>query len=106
MKSKSASEIFKKAALMAAFFLGGCATGHVSEGLGDKPALKAADERGQRLYDQAVKLHRRYADGAKPLKEPFMSILTELSLYHEEDLATFLSDMGERTCADRIRFHG
>src|SRR6185503_12809304 len=60
----------------------------------EKPALKAADARTQRLYDQVVKLHRRFAGQKKYPSEPFKSLLTEVSLYHDDELASYLSDMG------------
>lgn len=58
------------------------------------PALTTADDRTQQLYDQAVKLHRRYAGDPKHPMEPYKSILTELSLYHDDEQATYLSDLG------------
>jgi hypothetical protein len=55
-------------------------------------ALHSSDDRGQQLFDQAVKLQRRYGKDPKAPKEPLQSILTELSLYHDQEEASYLSD--------------
>lgn len=91
MKSRGAPGFLKKAALGAAFFIA-IQAGSVE--LDEKPGLKPADARVQRLFDQAVKLHRRAQASAKAPAEPLRSILTELSLYHENEEATYLSDHG------------
>jgi hypothetical protein len=87
MKSRILPGSLKKAALVAAFFI--AARTQAIE-LDEAPGLKPADARVQRLFDQAVKLQRR----SKAAVEPLKSILTELSLYHDNEEASYLSDVG------------
>lgn len=90
-KSRVAAASLKKVALAAAFFIG--ARG-ASQAAALEP-LKAAEERTQRVFDQVVKLHRRYAGLPKHPAEPLKSLLTELALYHDDEEATYLSVAGE-----------
>jgi tetratricopeptide (TPR) repeat protein len=103
MKNSPGFRFMKRAALGAALFFVSAPLAAFE--LEEKPGLKAADERVQRLFDQSVKLHRRAQGNPKMPAEPFRSILTELSLYHEDETATYLSDMGaEGTRSGPIHF--
>jgi hypothetical protein len=53
----------------------------------DRPALKSPNERGLRLFDQAVKLSRQFDSGVDKKTEPLKSMLIELSDYHEDEQA-------------------
>jgi hypothetical protein len=89
MRSRPIQAILKKAALGAAFFMAACAS--VGPSKPAKAALHGPDDRGQQLFDQAVKLCRRYGNDPQAPAEPLQSILTELSLYHDDEQASYLS---------------
>jgi hypothetical protein len=95
MRSRRDATHLKKAALGAAFFIAGllvpgCAA--VGPPKASEVQLGPADARTQALFDEAVKLQRRYAQDPKAPVEPFASVLTELSIYHDHERAGYLSD--------------
>jgi hypothetical protein len=89
-KSKTLLQALKRAALAAALFLFPA----LWAGTDEPMAAGAIVSRTQALYDQAVKLHRRYAGNPRHPVEPLKSILTEISLYHDTEKASYLELSG------------